>query len=98
MVASNKIYNVFQLTSWIDHDHVESNDLGLQVESPFTHVGKEYDSITIASIDETQIEQILNELLFYGFDGTKYRPLILDKEFVTSYLSHIGFNFCFLNE
>jgi glycosyltransferase involved in cell wall biosynthesis len=98
MVAFNKIYNVFQLTSWIDLDHIESNDLGLQVDSPFSHIGKEYDSIIIASIDGSQIEQILNLLSLYGFDCAKYRPLILDNEFVISYLSHIGFNFNFLDD
>jgi hypothetical protein len=98
MVAFNKIYNVFQLTSWIDLDHIESNDLGLQVDSPFSHIGKEYDSIIIASIDGSQIEQILNLLSLYAFDCAKYRPLILDNEFVISYLSHIGFNFNFLDD
>ncbi len=98
LVAFNNIYNVFELTSWIDLDHVESNDLGLQVDSPFFDMEKAYDSIIIASIDGSQVEQILNVLSFYGFDCSKYRPLILDEGFVTSYLSYIGFNFNFLNE
>jgi glycosyltransferase involved in cell wall biosynthesis len=98
LVAFNNIYNVFQLTSWIDLDHVESNDLGLQVDSPFFNMEKAYDSIIIASIDGSQVEQILNVLSFYGFDCSNYRPLILDEGFVTSYLSYIGFNFNFLNE
>ena len=98
MVAFNKIYNVFQLTSWIDLDHVESNDLGFPVDSPFFTMEKEYDSILIASIDGSQIEQILNVLSFYGFDCSKYRPIVLDEGFVTSYLSYIGLNFNFLNE
>jgi hypothetical protein len=59
---------------------------------------KAYDSIIIASIDGSQVEQILNVLSFYGFDCSNYRPLILDEGFVTSYLSYIGFNFNFLNE
>ncbi len=96
LLAFNNIHNVFQLASWIDLDHVESNDLGLQVDSPFSKITKEYDSIIIASIDGSQIEQILNVLSLYGFDCSKYVPLILDKEFVISYLSYIGFNFNFL--
>ena len=96
LVAFNNIHNVFQLTSWIDLDHVESNDLGLQVDSPFSKITKEYDSIIIASIDGSHIEQILNILSIYGFDCAKYRPLILDKEFAISYLSNVGFNFKFL--
>ena len=98
LAAFNNIYNVFQLTSWIDLDHVESNELGLQVDSPFFNIQKAYDSIIIASIDGAQIEQILNVLSIYGFDCSKHRPLILDEGFVKSYLSHIGFNFNFLNE
>jgi glycosyltransferase involved in cell wall biosynthesis len=98
LVAFNNIYNVFQLTSWIDLDHVESNDLGLQVDSPFSNIERDYDSIIIASIDGSQIEQILNVLSLYGFDCAKYRPLILNKEFAISYLSYIGFNFNFLND
>jgi len=98
LVAFNNIHNVFQLNSWIDLDHVESNDLGLQVDSPFSKIAKEYDSIIIASIDGSQIEQILNILSLYGFDCAKYRPLILNKDFVITYLSYIGFNFNFLND
>lgn len=98
LVAFNNIYNVFQLTSWIDMDHVESNELGLQVDSPFFKREKDYDSIIIASIDGSQIEQILSILSFYGFACSKNRPLILEEEFVTSYLSFIGFNINFLNE
>jgi glycosyltransferase involved in cell wall biosynthesis len=96
LLAFNNIHNVFRLASWIDLDHVESNDLGLQVDSPFSKIAKEYDSIIIASIDGSQIEQILNILSLYGFDCSKYVPLKLDKEFVISYLSYIGFNFNFL--
>ena len=98
LAAFNNVYNVFQLTSWIDLDHVESNELGLQVDSLFFNMEKTYDSIIIASIDGSQIEQILNVLFLYGFDCSKYRPLILDEGFVKSYLSYIGFNFNFLNE
>jgi len=98
LVTFNNIYNVVQLTSCIDMDHVESNELGLQVDSPFFKSEKEYDSIIIASIDGSQIELILSILSFYGFDCSKYRPLILEEEFVTSYLSFIGFNINFLNE
>ena len=98
LVTFNNIYNVFQLTSWIDLDHVESNELGLQVDSLFFNMAKTYDSIIIASIDGSQIEQILNVLFLYGFDCSKYRPLILDEGFVKSYLRYIGFNFNFLNE
>jgi glycosyltransferase involved in cell wall biosynthesis len=98
LVTFNNIYNVFHLNTWIDMDHVESNELGLQVDSPFFKSEKEYDSIIIASIDGSQIEQILSILSFYGFDRSKYRPLILEEEFVTSYLSFIGFNVNFLNE
>lgn len=98
LVAFNNIYNVFQLTSWIDLDHVESNDLGLKVDSPFFNIRKAYDSIIIASIDGSQIEKILDVLSFYGFDRSRYRPLILEEGFVTSYLSYIGFNYNFLNE
>uniref|UniRef100_UPI004048037B glycosyltransferase family 2 protein n=1 Tax=Algoriphagus sp. TaxID=1872435 RepID=UPI004048037B len=98
LVSFNNIYNVFELSSWIDLDHIESNDLGLEVDSPFFNMGKEYDSIVIASIDGSKIEHILNFLSFYGFDCSKYRPLNLDEGFVTSYLSYIGFNFKFLNE
>lgn len=96
LLAFNNIHNVFQLVSWIDLDHVESNDLGLQVDSPFSKIAKEYDTIIIASIDGSQIEQILDVLSLYGFDCSKYAPLNLDKEFVISYLSFIGFNFNFL--
>ena len=98
LVSFNNIYNVFQLSSWIDLDHIESNDLGLKVDSPFFNTEKEYDSIIIASIDGSKIEQILFFLSFYGFDCSKYRPLNLDEGFVTSYLSYIGFNFNFLND
>lgn len=98
LVSFNNIYNVFQLSYWIDFDHIESNDLGLQVDSPFFNMEKEYDSIIIASIDGSKIEQIFNFLSFYGFDCSKYRPLNLDEGFVQSYLSYIGFNFKFLNE
>jgi hypothetical protein len=98
LVSFNNIYNVFELSSWIDLDHIESNDLGLEVDSPFFNMGKEYDSIIIATIDGSKIEHILNFLSFYGFDCSKYRPLNLDEGFVTSYLSYIGFNFKFLNE
>jgi len=98
LVAFNNIHNVFQLTSWIDLDHVESNELGLQVDSPFFKIAKEYDSIIIASINGAQIEQILHLLSLYGFDCSKYRPLILDERFVLKYLSCIGLNFNFLYE
>lgn len=98
LIAFNNIYKVFQLTSWIDLDHIESNELGLQVDSPFFNIQKAYDSIIIASIDGSQIEHILQVLSFYGFDCSKHRPLILDEVFVIKYLSYLGFNFNFLNE
>ncbi len=97
VVAFNKIHNVFQLASWIDLDHIESNDLGLQVDSPFFEIANDYDSIIIASIDGSQIEQILNLLSLYNFDCSKYRPIIVDENFVISYLNYIGFNLNFLN-
>jgi glycosyltransferase involved in cell wall biosynthesis len=98
LVSFNNIHNVFQLSYWIDFDHIESNDLGLEVDSPFFNKEKEYDSIIIASIDGSKIDQVFNFLSFYGFDCSKYRPLNLDEGFVQSYLSYIGFNFNFLDE
>lgn len=97
VIAFNKIHNVFQLASWIDLDHIESNDLGLKVDSPFFESANDYDSIIIASIDGSQIEQILNLLSLYNFDCSKYRPIIVDENFVISYLNYIGFNLNFLN-
>lgn len=98
LISFNNLYNAFQISSWIDLDHVESMELGLQVDSPFTQFTQDYDSIIIASIDGSQIEQILNVLSLYGFNCDKYRPLILDNEFVMSYLDYIGFNLNFLND
>lgn len=98
LVASNDIFKLFQLTSWVDIDHRESKDLGLQVDSPFSNIESNYDSILIASIDGSQIEHILNILAIYGYDCSKYRKLILDESFVISYLKHIGFNLIFLYE
>lgn len=98
LIAFNNINNVFELSSWIDLDHKESKVLGLQVDSPYFNLKKEYDSIIIASIDGSQIKNILELFSFYGIDCSKYRPLNLDEVFVSSYLSYIGFNFNFLNE
>jgi glycosyltransferase involved in cell wall biosynthesis len=98
LVAFNEIYKVFELTSWLDLDHLESNQLGLDVDSPYLAVQSEYDSIIIASIDGSQIAHILDNLVLYGFDCSKYRQLILDQSFVISYLQQIGFYLNFLNE
>lgn len=98
LVAFNNLYRVFELSSWIDIDHLESKDLGLPVDSPFTRNENLYDSIIIASIDGSQVEQILDTLSLYGFDRLKYRPIILEENFVVSYLNYIGFNIDFLNE
>ena len=98
LVAFNNIHNVFQLTCWIDLDHLESNDLGLQVDSPYCNIERSYDSIIVASINGAQNEDILNVLSLYGFDCSKYRPLILEECFVLKYLSLIGFNIDFLYE
>lgn len=99
LVSFNNIHNVFQLTSWLDLDYFESKRLGFPVDSPFLKLeNKDYDSIIIASIDGSQTEEILNLLSLYGFDCKKYRPLILDTEFVLSYLNYLGFNINFLND
>jgi glycosyltransferase involved in cell wall biosynthesis len=98
LVAFNKIHKVFHLASWVDLDHFESNELGLEVVSPFSVIKNEYDSIIIASIDGTQIAKILDNLSLYGFDCSKYRQLILNQSFVISYLQQIDFNLNFLNE
>lgn len=98
LVAFNKIHKVFHLESWVDHDHFESNELGLEVVSPFSVIKNEYDSIIVASIDGTQIAKILDNLSLYGLDCSKYRQLILNQSFVISYLQQIGFNLNFLNE
>lgn len=98
LIAFNNVHNVFQLTTWIDLDHVESNDLGLQVDSLYSQIAKEYDSIIVASIDGSQIELILNIMTLYGFDCSKYRQLIINQKFVVSYLKYLGFNLNFLHE
>jgi hypothetical protein len=98
LVAFNEIHKVFELTLWLDLDHLESNELGLKVDSPYSAVQRAYDSIIIASIDGSQIAQILDTLVLYGFDCSKYRQLILDQSFVITYLQQIGFNLNFLNE
>jgi len=98
LVAFNKIHKVFHLTAWVDLDHFESNELGLDVDSPFSAVKNEYDSLIVASIDGAQITQILDNLSLYGFECSKYRKLILNQSFVISYLQQIGFNLKFLHE
>jgi len=98
LVAFNDIHKVFQLCCWIDLDHIESKELGLSVDSPFSSFENDYDSIIIASVDGSQIQEILSILSLYGFDCSKYRAIILDETFVISYLTYIGFNFNFLNE
>lgn len=98
LVVSNEKHKFFKLISWLDLDHLESNFLGLNVISPYVETNENYDSILIASIDGSQIDNILNMLSLYGFDCNKYRALNLNEKFVLNYLSKIGFNLNFYNE
>ncbi len=92
LISFNKRYNFFRLVSWIDIDHKESIDLGLNVLSPYKLKVKDFDSILIASIDKNKTSKILNFLSLYGFDESKFRPIIIEKKFIIKYLNYIGYS------
>ena len=96
LLSCNNKYSVVNIISWIDLDHQESKSHKLVVDSPYTKVNNIYDSIIIASIDESKFNEISSMLDLYGFNSSKYRHLKLERSFVVKYLGNLGFNLDFL--
>lgn len=101
LVAYNKKSKFFNLVSWIDFDHIESNEIGFEVDSPYTKKNLEssnYDSLIIASTNENKNKDFLKTLVLYGFDVNKYVPIKLEINFILKYLKNFNFSLDFFYE
>lgn len=98
LLSSNNKFSVVNIISWIDLDHQESKSHKLVVDSPFTNMNYTYDSILIASVDESKTKEINSMLDLYGFNSFKCRHLKLERSFVVNYLEKLGFNLDFLEK
>jgi glycosyltransferase involved in cell wall biosynthesis len=91
LISSLQKLNLFNIVSWIDEDHVESQIFGLEVNSIETIVNLNFDLVLIASIDTKYNIDAKSKLLDLGILDEKISCFDLNFEVLENAIFELGF-------
>lgn len=92
LISSLQKLNIYNIVSWIDEDHVESQIFGLEVNSIETIVDLNFDLVLIASIDTNYNIAAKSKLLKLGINDAKISCFELNIEILEKAILDLGFD------
>jgi FlaA1/EpsC-like NDP-sugar epimerase len=92
LISSLRKLNYYNIISWIDEDHVESQIFGLEVNSIDHILEIDFDLVLIASIDEHYTNGAISKLIKLGIPRNKIACFKLDLEEIEKVIIEIGFD------
>ena len=92
LISSLQKLNHYNIISWLDEDHVESQIFGLEVNSIDHILNIQFDIILIASLDENYTKDVVNKLIKLGIPGNKISCFDLNLFDIEKAIIEIGFD------
>jgi glycosyltransferase involved in cell wall biosynthesis len=92
LISSLQKLNLFNIVSWIDEDHVESQIFGLEVNSIETILNLNFDLVLIASIDTKYNIDVKSKLLNLGILDEKISCFELNFKEIENAIFELGFD------
>jgi glycosyltransferase involved in cell wall biosynthesis len=92
LISSLRKLNHYNIVSWIDEDHIESQIFGLEVNSINHILEIDFDLVLIASIDEKYTNSAINKLKNLGLANNKISSFNLNLNQIEKDIEDIGFD------
>jgi hypothetical protein len=92
LISSLQKLNYFNIISWLDDDHIESQIFGLEVNSVDHILEINFDLVIIASIDEQFTSKAINKFIKIGIPRNKISCFKLDIINLEKSINEIGFD------
>jgi glycosyltransferase involved in cell wall biosynthesis len=92
LISSLRKLNYYNIVSWLDEDHVESQIFGLEVNSIDHILEIDFDLVLIASIDEHYTNGAISKLVKLGIPRNKISCFKFDLEEIEKVLIELGFD------
>ena len=92
LISSLRKLNYYNIISWIDEDHIESQIFGLEVNSIDHILEFDFDLVLIASIDQHYTNEAVNKLTQLGIKRDKIACFKLDLTEIEKAIIKIGFD------
>lgn len=92
LISSLRKLNYYNIVSWIDEDHIESQIFGLEVNSIDHILEVDFDLVLIASIDEKYTNSAINKLKNLGLANNKISSFNFNLIQIEKAIKDIGFD------
>lgn len=92
LISSLRKLNHYNIISWLDEDHIESQIFGLEVNSIDHILNITFDLVVIASIDENYTNDAVNKLINLGISRDKISCFNLNINQIEKAIIDIGFD------
>lgn len=92
LISSIRKLNYYNIVSWIDEDHIESQIFGLEVNSIDHILEIDFDLVLIASIDEHYTNGAISKLVKLGIPRNKISCFKFDLEEIEKVIIELGFD------
>ena len=92
LISSLRKLNHYNIISWLDEDHIESQIFGLEVNSIDHILNITFDLVVIASIDENYTSDAVNKLINLGISRDKISCFNLNINQIEKAIIDIGFD------
>ena len=92
LISSLRKLNHYNIISWLDQDHIESQIFGLEVNSIDHILNITFDLVVIASIDENYTNDAVNKLINLGISRDKISCFNLNIDQIERDIIDIGFD------
>jgi FlaA1/EpsC-like NDP-sugar epimerase len=92
LISSLRKLNHYNIISWLDEDHIESQIFGLEVNSIDHILNINFDLVVIASIDENYTNDAVNKLINLGISRYKISCFNLNINDIEKAIIDIGFD------
>lgn len=92
LISTLQKLDLFNIVSWVDEDHAESQIFGLEVNPIETIVNLNFDLVLIASLDTVYNLEALAKLLYLGVPQERISVFKLNIETISESLNKIGFD------
>ena len=92
LISSLRKLNHYNIISWLDEDHIESQIFGLEVNSIDHILNINFDLVLIASIDENYTNDAVNKLINLGISRNKISCFNLNINDIEKAILEIGFD------
>jgi len=92
LISSLRKLNYYNIISWLDEDHIESQIFGLEVNSIDHILNITFDLVVIASIDDNYTNDAVNKLINLGISRDKISCFNLNVNQIEKAIIDIGFD------